>query len=283
MDIQWYPGHMTKTKRMLVESISLVDIVVELLDARIPYSSKNPDIESLCKQKKRIILLNKSDLADTQITENWVSYYKELGINVILLNSVTGEGVNGLLSVSKEVMKERLESLKAKGRLFAPIKAMVVGIPNVGKSTLINRIVGKSSAKAQDKPGVTRGKQWFKIKKDFWLLDTPGILWPKFEDMEVGLNLALTGAINDKIMDIHTLSLKLIEKLTAIKPECLCEKYKIDVNEKTPDQILEDIGRSRGFLLKGGEINLERTSITLTDEFRAGKLGRISLEAPCIE
>ena len=281
MNIQWYPGHMTKTKRMMAENISLVDIVIELLDARIPLSSKNPNIDEIAKNKLRIVLMNKSDLADPKVTEKWVKYFEELGHKVILTDSVSGKGLSQITETARELMKEKIERLKARGRIFVPIRAMIVGIPNVGKSTLINKYVGKSTTKTGDKPGVTKGKQWVKIKKDFELLDTPGILWPKFDDENVGLNLAFTGAINDQIIDTYTLSSKLIEKLLQIRPECLEERYKIDIDmQMNPEEILEKIGQSRGFKIKGGEIDLERTAIIILDEFRGLKLGRISLEQP---
>ncbi len=281
MNIQWYPGHMTKTKRMMQESISLVDIVIELLDARIPFSSKNPDIDKLAANKFRIIVLNKWDLADSVITEKWVKYFEQKGFKVVLTDSTSGKGINSITDISRQLMKEKIERLKNRGRIFVPIRAMIVGIPNVGKSTLINKYVGKATTKTGDKPGVTRGKQWVKIKKDFELLDTPGILWPKFEDEKVGLKLAISGAINDLIIDTYTLSLELINILKIEKPLCLKERYKIEYesNDSAKD-ILYKIGLARGFKIKGGEVDLERAAITLIDEFRACKLGKISLENP---
>ena len=281
MNIQWYPGHMTKTKRMIAENISLVDIVIELLDARIPLSSKNPSIDELAKNKFRIVLMNKSDLADPKVTEQWCNYFNSLGHKVILTDSVSGKGINEITEASKALMKEKVERLRARGRIFVPVRAMIVGIPNVGKSTLINKYVGRATTKTGDKPGVTKGKQWVKVKKDFELLDTPGILWPKFDDETVGLNLAFTGAINDQIMDRYTLSVKLIERLLEIKPQSLEERYKINIdNSMNSNEILEKIGEARGFRMKGGSIDLERTSNILLDEFRGLKLGRISLEHP---
>lgn len=279
MDIQWYPGHMTKTKRMMQENISLVDIVIELLDARIPYSSKNPDIDELAKNKYRIIILNKVDLADEKKTEEWKKYFEDKGFKVILVNSVTGKGLNEITSVSRELMQEKIERLKKRGRIFVPIRAMIAGIPNVGKSTLINKFVGKATAKTGDKPGVTRGKQWVKIKKDFELLDTPGILWPKFDDKEVGLKLAFTGAVNDNILDSYTLGINLINYLRELYPNSLKERYNILFDENvTNDEIMEKIGISRGFKVRGGEVDLDRSSKILIDEFRGCKLGRITLE-----
>ncbi|MGL4791855.1 MAG: ribosome biogenesis GTPase YlqF, partial [Anaerotignaceae bacterium] len=201
MNIQWYPGHMTKTRRMMEENLSLVDVVIELIDARIPYSSKNPEIDNLAKNKLRIIVMNKSDLASEKSTAIWVKHFEDQGFKVILTDSVAGKGVKSVTDVAKDLMAEKIARLKARGRLFTPVRSMICGIPNVGKSTFINKYVGKTSAKTGDKPGVTRGKQWIKVKKDFELLDTPGILWPKFEDQQVGLKLAFTGAINDDILD----------------------------------------------------------------------------------
>ncbi len=281
MNIQWYPGHMTKTRRMMQENIGLVDIVIELLDSRIPYSSKNPEIDELAKNKHRIVILNKVDLADDKKTNLWIKYFEDRNCKVILVNSITGKGIKDITEISKELMKEKVERLKQRGRLFVPTRAMIVGIPNVGKSTLINKFVGKSLAKTGDKPGVTRGKQWIKIKKDFELLDTPGILWPKFEDKKVGLKLAFTGAVNDDILDTYTLALNLIDYLRQIYPNSLKERYKIDFNdEDKSEKILENIGIARSFKTKGGEIDLQRAAYILIDEFRGCRLGKITLEEP---
>ena len=281
MNIQWYPGYMAKTKRLILEDISLVDIVIELLDARIPISSKNPDIDDLAKNKHRIIVLNKSDLASEEGNRAWKKYFEEKGFKVILCDSTSGTGFNEIMSASKELMKEKLERMRARGRIFTPIRAMVAGVPNVGKSTFINRFVGKTMAKTGDRPGVTRNKQWIRIKKDFELLDTPGILWPKFEDLETGLKLAFTGAVKDEIMDIYQLSLKFIECIIKLNPETIEKRYNIFIDEnERPDFILEKIGQARGFKLKGNEIDLNRTAIVLMDEYRGGKLGRITLELP---
>lgn len=280
MNIQWYPGHMTKTKRMMQENISLVDIVIELLDARIPFSSKNPDIDELAKNKFRIIILNKVDLADENKTNLWIKYFEDKGFKVVLVNSISGKGLKEITAVSTELMKEKVERLKARGRVFVPTRAMIVGIPNVGKSTLINKYVGKSMAKTGNKPGVTRGKQWIKIKKDFELLDTPGILWPKFEDEQVGLNLAFTGAVNDDILDIYSLSLKFIENIMQIYPDVLKTRYSIDYNNDVPEKILEKIAIKRGFKKKGAEPDLYRAADVVIDEFRRCMLGKISLETP---
>ncbi|NDO47737.1 ribosome biogenesis GTPase YlqF [Clostridium sp. MD294] len=281
MNIQWYPGHMTKTKRMMMENISLVDIVIELVDARIPYSSKNPDIDDLAKNKYRIILLNKCDLAEQKATALWEQYYKQKGFEVIQVNSIKGIGMTEVTNAARALMREKIERQKARGRLFVPIRSMIVGIPNVGKSTFINKYVGKTTAKTGDKPGVTRGKQWIKLKKDFELLDTPGILWPKFDDKEVGLKLAFTGAVNDDILDLITLATELINHLLIRHSELLQNRYQIlfDTIEE-PHIILEKIAIARGFKQKGGEPDIDRASKILLDEYRGGKLGNITLELP---
>lgn len=281
MNIQWYPGHMTKTRRMMTENLSLVDVVIELLDARIPYSSKNPDIDELAKNKFRIVVMNKCDLADDKATQLWSEYFKQKGFSVVLVNSVKGSGIAEVTTEARNLMKEKIERQRARGRIFMPIRSMVVGIPNVGKSTFINKYVGKTMAKTGDKPGVTRGKQWIKVKKDFELLDTPGILWPKFEDKQVGLKLAFTGAINDNILDIQTLAEEFINCILLIQPNCLKERYQIEFDTiDSPNEILIKIGESRGFRLKGGEVDLLRTAKILLDEYRGGKLGKLTLELP---
>ncbi|MGE4213242.1 MAG: ribosome biogenesis GTPase YlqF [Anaerotignaceae bacterium] len=281
MDIQWYPGHMTKTRRMMEENLGLVDVVIELIDARIPYSSKNPDIDELAKNKFRIIVMNKSDLADERSTAKWVDYFEAKGFKVILTDSVAGKGVKSVTDVARELMAEKVARLKARGRLFVPVRAMIVGIPNVGKSTFINKYVGKTTAKTGDKPGITRGKQWIKIKKDFELLDTPGILWPKFEDQQVGLKLAFTGAINDDILDIETMAVEFINLLMRVAPNSLKTRYEVDYDSADAShEIFAKIGLSRGFLTKGGEVDTLRCARILMDEYRGGKIGRITLELP---
>ncbi len=281
MNIQWYPGHMTKTKRMMVENISLVDIIIELVDARIPYSSKNPDIDDLAKNKYRIILLNKCDLAEQKAKALWEQYYKQKGFEVIQVNSIKGTGMVEVTNAARALMKDKIERQKARGRLFIPIRSMIVGIPNVGKSTFINKYVGKTTAKTGDKPGVTRGKQWIKLKKDFELLDTPGILWPKFDDKEVGLKLAFTGAVNDDILDLTTLATELINHLLLRHSELLQNRYQITFDTiEEPHIILEKIAITRGFKQKGGEPDIDRASKILLDEYRGGKLGNITLELP---
>lgn len=281
MNIQWYPGHMTKTKRMMQQNISLVDIVIELLDARLPYSSKNPDIDVLAKDKLRIIVMNKADLAEDRITDQWKKYFEEKGFRVILTDSTSGKGLAQIADVARDLMKEKIQRQKERGRIFVPIRSMIVGIPNVGKSTLINKYVGKAITKTGDKAGVTRSKQWIKVKKDFELLDTPGILWPKFEDQRVGTILAITGAINDEILDKNELACELIKILRETNEKALTDRYKIEINEDDENwQVLEKIGQARGFKIRGGETDLDRASIILIDEFRGCKLGKITLEAP---
>ena len=281
MHIQWYPGHMTKTRRMMEETISLVDIVIELVDARIPYSSKNPDLDELAKNKHRILLMNKSDLADPAATEIWTKYFEEKGFHVIEMNAVKGTGMADVTNAARALMKDKIEKLRARGRINVPIRAMIAGIPNVGKSTFINKYVGKTTAKTGDKPGVTRGKQWIKLKKDFELLDTPGILWPKFEDQQVGLKLAFTGAINDDILDSQTLATAFINHMMVVNPDCIRKRYNIEFDTiAEPHDVLRQIAEARGFKLKGDEPDLERASKILMDEYRGGKLGRLTLELP---
>ncbi len=279
MDIQWYPGHMTKTRRMMEENIALVDIVAELVDARIPLSSKNPDIDKLAANKKRLIILNKADLADSRKTELWKNYFTDRGFKVILTDSKTGKGINEIYPACRELMKEKIERQRARGRILVPSRVMIAGIPNVGKSTLINRLVGRALTKTGDKPGVTRSKQWVKIKKDLELLDTPGILWPKFEDKEIGLKLAFTGAVNDDILEKNQLAVRLIDDLVKQYPGSLRGRYGVS-EEEAPDDIFVKMGQNRGFLTKGGETDSLRTASVFLDEFRGGKLGKITLEIP---
>jgi len=281
MNIQWYPGHMTKTKRMMQANMNLVDVVIELLDARIPYSSKNPDMDELAKHKKRLILLNKSDLADPELTRKWSDYYQSKGFATLAISATEKKIAGKLAETVRRMMFDKIAKEKARGRLTVNIRAMVAGIPNVGKSTLINQLSGGSPTTVGDKPGVTRGKQWIKVAKDFDLLDTPGVLWPKFEDQAVGEKLAFTGAINDVILDLITLSEMLIAWLLTEKPAAIPTRYKLNHDlPDSPREILEAIAKARGFKLKGGGIDLERAANTLLDEFRAGRLGRISLESP---
>jgi len=279
MTYQWYPGHMTKAKRMMQENIKLIDLVIELVDARIPLSSRNPDIDELGKNKARLILLNKADLADEQQTKKWQSYFEKKGYFVVALNSRNRNGMKAINAVIQEACQEKIQRDLKRGIKNRPVRAMVVGIPNVGKSTFINSYAGKACTKTGNKPGVTKGKQWIRLNKNTELLDTPGILWPKFEDQMVGLRLALIGSINDEILDVQELALKLIEILCKEYKGTLAERYAINEEEKT-FAILEGIARSRGCLLKGNELNYEKAAAILIDDFRSGKLGRITLELP---
>jgi len=279
MNYQWYPGHMTKAKRMMQEDIKLIDLVVELVDARVPASSRNPDIDELAKNKARLILLNKSDLSDQRKNNRWMEYFKKKGFHVLEVNSRSGAGMKAINAVIQEACQEKIQRDLKRGIKNRPVRAMVVGIPNVGKSTFINSYAGKACTKTGNKPGVTKGKQWIRLNKNTELLDTPGILWPKFEDQMVGLRLALIGSINDEILDVQELALKLIEILCKEYKGTLAERYAINEEEKT-FAILEGIARSRGCLLKGNELNYEKAAAILIDDFRSGKLGRITLELP---
>lgn len=281
MQFQWYPGHMTKAKRQMQEDIKLIDLVIELVDARIPLSSRNPDIDELGKNKARLILMNKSDLADEEAGKLWSAYFQKKGYYVVSLDSRNRNGMKQVTAVVMEACKEKIERDRKRGIMNRPVRAMVVGIPNVGKSTFINKYVGKVTAKTGDKPGVTRGKQWIKLKKDFELLDTPGILWPKFEDQQVGLKLAFTGAINDDILDPENMALAFINHMISRNPDCLRNRYQITFDTiEEPHVILEKIAMARGFKKKGGEPDLERAGKILMDEYRGGKLGRLTLELP---
>ena len=277
MNINWYPGHMTKAKRMMEENIKLVDMVIELLDARAPLSTRNPDIDALAKNKYRLILLNKSDMADPKENEKWISYFNESGIKTVLVNSRKGDGVKNLDKVIKEVCKEKIERDKKRGILKRSIKCMVVGIPNVGKSTFINSISGKAGAKTGNKPGVTKGKQWISVKNDFELLDTPGILWPKFDDESVGIKLSLIGSVNDDILDITGLSFKLIDILKVKYSGLISEKFQLDETKEAFD-ILTEYTLKRNLLKSKGEADTDRGAKLLIDDFRTCKLGRLTLD-----
>ncbi|MGN1032162.1 MAG: ribosome biogenesis GTPase YlqF, partial [Intestinibacter sp.] len=280
LHINWYPGHMKKTKEMVQNNLKLVDVVIELLDARIPLSSKNPDIDRLAKNKPRVVVLNKSDLSDKNKLNKWISYYQSKGIKAIPVDTLKGSGVNKIVEECKNVTKEKMDALKEKGRKQRAIRVMIVGVPNVGKSSLINKLTGRKSTQTGDRPGVTKGKQWVKLKGDLELLDTPGILWPKFEDQNIALNLAFTRAIKDEILDIDTLGLKFIEKMSEIEPEKLKARYKLDSLGEEPLETMEMIGRKRGFILGKNELDYTRIAKTVLNEFREGKIGRITLEVP---
>lgn len=279
MHFQWYPGHMTKAKRMMQENIKLIDLVIELVDARIPVSSRNPDIDELGKNKARLILLNKSDLAEEKQNDAWAEYFKEKGFSVVKVNSKRGGGIKSIQGVIQEACKEKIERDRKRGILNRPVRAMVVGIPNVGKSTFINALAGKACAKTGNKPGVTKGKQWIRLNKNVELLDTPGILWPKFEDQTVGLRLAFIGSIKDEILNTEELAMEMIAFLTEKYPGVLEEKYSIEISEDSYE-CLRRIAESRHCLVKGNELDTNKAAILLIDDFRSGRLGRITLEFP---
>ena len=279
MNIQWYPGHMTKARRMMQEDIKLIDIVIELVDARIPLSSKNPDIDSLAGQKSRMILLNKYDLADPERTAEWERWFKGQGFYVYKLDARKGGQMKTITNIIQEACKEKIERDRKRGIINRPVRAMIVGIPNVGKSTFINTYAGKACAKTGNKPGVTKGKQWIRLNKNVELLDTPGILWPKFDDPAVGERLALIGSIKDEILNISELSIRLIEFLKEFYPGILAERYAVDENcDKIA--ILEKIAEARNCRQKGNTLDLDKASKLLIDDFRSGKLGRLTLEFP---
>lgn len=278
--INWFPGHMKKTQREIKENLKLVDAIIEIRDARIPRSSANPDIDRLCEGKPRIILLNKSDLCEGRATKSWIKSLSKETIKVLEVNCLSGKGLNQIKPALEELLKEKHDRLKSKGLVRIQMRVMVVGIPNVGKSTFINKMAKNNIAKTGDRPGVTKSKQWIKTKMDIEMLDTPGVLWPKFEDEETALNLAFTGAIKDEIMDTEELALKLVERLQNLYPKQLMERYKIEEINEDPLENLNEIARKRGCLLKKGEIDYNRIAMILLDEFRGGKVGNISLEYP---
>lgn len=277
MNIQWYPGHMTKAKRMMQENIKLIDIVIELVDARIPLSSRNPDIDQLAQNKARLILLNKVDLADSRYTNQWQTFFEEQGFFVAQVNSQRGTGVKSIQNIVMEACKEKLERDKRRGIKNRPIRAMIAGIPNVGKSTFINSLVGKACTKTGNKPGVTKGKQWIKLNKNIELLDTPGILWPKFEDETVGMHLALIGSVNDEILISEELAVSLITILKEHYEGTLYERYTVTEQAK-PIDILTQIAKVRNCVKKGAELDIVKAADVLLDDYRSGKLGRITLE-----
>lgn len=283
INIQWFPGHMAKTRKLMKANLPLVDIVVEIIDARVPVSSRNPEMKSLVGGKPRIIVLNKCDMADEGLTNEWIKYFSKKNISALAMDCRTGKGINRLVPMVKDVLKKELEKRSNKGMEGKPIRMMIVGIPNVGKSSFINRIAGGKRAKVEDRPGVTRGKQWVTLEKGFDLLDMPGVLWPKFEDKTVGEHLAFTGAVKDDILDIELLAMRLAELLNKEYHSLLCERYKLTDDETSniePYELLELIGAKRGMRVSGGEVNTERAAIMLLDEFRGGKIGRITLEKP---
>ena len=280
MNIQWYPGHMTKTRRQMEQDLKQVDAVCEIVDARIPISSRNPDIDSICGNKPRIVILNRMDLADPEATSKWADYFKSKGWAAIATDCKSRKGINAFAPTVRHVLREKLERDAAKG-MSRPLRVMVVGIPNVGKSTLINQISGRKGAKAENRPGVTRGKQWVSVEGKLLLLDTPGILWPKFDDPNVGMMLAYTGAVKEDILDIEELSSFLMGLLWMRYPDAIRNRYGIEAEPDTAGyDLLQLAGKKRGYLLSRGEINTERMAKVLLDEYRAGKLGRFTLELP---
>ena len=285
MKIQWYPGHMTKARRAMEQDIKLVDLVIELLDARTPLASRNPDIDKLGANKLRLILLNKSDVADPAVNRRWESWFESKGYTVVLLDSRSGAGKKQVQAAVSQVCQAKIERDRRRGILNRPVRAMVVGIPNVGKSTFINTFAGKAVAKTGNKPGVTRGNQWIRLNKEVELLDTPGILWPKFEDPEVGVHLAMIGSVNDEILDIRELACELLKLLRTLYPEKLQERYSFSEEElaqemKNGFELLEKIAKIRGCLLKGQELDTEKAARLVMDDFRSGRLGQISIERP---
>ena len=290
MYIQWYPGHMTKTRRMIAENLKYVDLVAEIVDARIPISSRNPDIDELVGGKPRLILLNRADQADPEMTMRWKRWFASRGFSVLETDAREGKGVSQFPAAVREALREQIQRWREKGQVGRPVRVMIVGIPNVGKSTFINKVAKRKSAKAGDRPGVTRGKQWVNVDAGMDLLDTPGILWPKFEDQSIGLNLAFTGAVKDEIMDVETLACHFMECMARRYPQVLEERYKI-VAPPRPEglqpgdvtygyDLLLQAARKRGFLISGGELDTERMAKILLDEYRGGKLGRFTLESP---
>lgn len=279
MNFQWYPGHMTKAKRQMQEDIKLIDLVIELVDARVPLASRNPDIDELGKNKYRLILMNKADLADKEKTKQWSSYFKKMGFFVVSLDARTKNSMKSITDIVMEACKEKIERDRKRGIKNRPVRAMVVGIPNVGKSTFINSYAGKACAKTGNKPGVTKGKQWIRLSKSVELLDTPGILWPKFEDQSVGLKLALIGSIKDEILNVDELAVELIKFLISSYPGLLSERYDVNESSDITDIIIE-IAKNRKCVSKGAEVDYSKAAALVIDDFRSGKLGKITLEIP---
>ena len=280
MNIQWYPGHMTKAKRAMKEDIKLIDLVIELVDARVPLSSRNPDIDDLAKGKARMVLLNKSDLADERVNAQWAAWFEAKNIHAVKVDSRNKGTLKQVQSVVQEACKEKIERDRKRGIMNRPIRTMVVGLPNVGKSTFINSFAGKACAKTGNKPGVTKGNQWIRLNKTLELLDTPGILWPKFEDQAVGLKLALIGSINDQILNKDDLACRCIRILKERYPGMVSQRFGLETEDKEPAAILEDVARLRSCLMKGGELDIARAAAMVLDDFRSGKLGRVTLERP---
>ncbi|MBQ6531161.1 MAG: ribosome biogenesis GTPase YlqF [Clostridia bacterium] len=279
-NLQWYPGHMAKTRRLIEENLKMIDVVVEILDARIPFSGRNPNFDDIIKNKPRLLVLNKSDLADKSRTDIWIKWYADNGLRVIPISCATGAGLNTVLNEARKLVQDKIDREKEKGR-NRTLRLMMVGIPNVGKSSLINRLIGKASTKTGDRPGVTRGKQWLRIKGDAELLDTPGILPPKFEDQEVAKRLAYTGAIKDEIMNTELLAYSLCDYLRDNYSDEVCARYKLDTIDGLEGyEVLEKIGKKRGFVVSGGEIDMERAANMVLDELRGAKIGHITLEIP---
>ena len=281
LNIQWFPGHMTKAQRMIEEHMKQVDAVCEILDARIPMASRNPDIDRLAGDKPRIVVLNRTDLADPKATARWHTAFQRQSMTVLETDSRSGKGVNGFAGAVRTALRDKIEAYAAKGQVGRPVRVMVLGIPNVGKSTFINKVARRKAAAAGDRPGVTRGKQWITLNGGILLLDTPGILWPKFESPEVGYSLAWTGAINDNILDVELVASRLLERLRELYPGAIEARSKFTPDPEAPGyELLEAAARKRGFLISGGEVNTERMAHVLLDEFREGKLGRMTLERP---
>lgn len=281
MNIQWYPGHMTKTRRMMEEHLKLVDAVCEILDARIPISSRNPDIDAICGTKPRMVILNRIDMADPAMVKRWTEYFRGKGMAVLQTDCKSRKGISGFVPAVRQLLSEKLQRYAEKGQVGRPLKIMVVGIPNVGKSTFINQIAGRKGAKAENRPGVTRGKQWVTVDAGLLLLDTPGILWPKFEDPQVGIRLAYTGAVKDDVLDVEGLACHLMQMLAQRYPDALRERYKIEIPDEIDGyELLQAAGRKRGFLVSRGEIDTERMAKVLLEEYRNCKLGRFTLESP---
>ena len=279
--VQWFPGHMAKTRRLIKENLSMVDCVTEILDARIPLASRNPEIEEITSSKPRIILLNKCDMADEKVTADWIKYFKARGSEAIAVDCRSGKGLNAYQPLVRKVLADKIKANNDKGMVGKSLRVMVVGIPNTGKSSFINKMAGRVRAKVADRPGVTTSNQWFNIGNGIELLDTPGVLWPKFDDPLVGDKLAFIGSVKDAVLDIETMAIRLIDTLRDGYPERLAERYKIsDFDDLESWEILELIGRKRGMLISGGEVNTERASVMLLDEYRGGKLGRLSMEFP---